>query len=290
MDISLGSSGDFPIGDDKRNTAAKAGSHHLASDKQLVTSSQIQKRLMSGQLLRQRTLPRPIPLEVLNQLDELLDQAIQSMVERKEPAILPPMMWDAILILNRTGIRCSELTHLEAPSQSDDQGCLEQDSNGSWWLLIKAKGTKANKDYRIPIHMDSDVIEAVHRQYLRISDLPDTLGVSYLFRDDKGVLNSTAIRNALRKLAVHLLYEGQPYVITMHQFRHTITHNMFVLTGLMSHITPAPACEYYFFCRPASLMNEIKRLRDKRDNLQREKQQSSPEDEQQNEEQEGREK
>jgi integrase len=244
MDISLDSLGDFPIDDDKQNTAAQVGSHIPGHDKQLFTLKRIQKRLTLGSLSRGIIPPRTIPLEVLVQLDKLLDQAIQSMVEGKEPTILSPMMWDAILILSRTGIRSSELTHLEALSQADQQGCLEQDSSGSWWLLIKAGSTKANKDYRIPIHTYSGVIDAVHRQCLRISDMPDKFGECYLFRDDKGLLSSTAIRMALRKLSKHLTHEGQPYVITMHQFRRTLSQNAFVLGTFMGHTNPS-VCKYY---------------------------------------------
>jgi hypothetical protein len=131
MDISLGSLENFPLDDDKQNTAAQAGSHIPSHDKHLSTLKRIQQRLTLGSLSRGIIPPPIIPLEVLVQLDKLLDQAIQSMIEGKEPAILSPMLWDAILILSRTGIRRCELTHLEAPSQADRQGCLEQDANGS---------------------------------------------------------------------------------------------------------------------------------------------------------------
>ncbi len=277
MDISLGSLENFPLDDDKQNTAAQAGSHIPSHDKHLSTLKRIQKRLTLGSLSRGIIPPRTIPLEVLVQLDKLLDQAIQSMVEGKETTILSPMMWDAILILSRTGIRCSALTHLEAPSQADQQGCLEQDSSGSWWLLIKAKGTKANKDYRIPIHTDSGVIEAVHRQCLRIADIPDILGKHYLFRDDKGLLSSTAIRIALRKLAVHLTYEGQPYVIATHQFRHTLAQKTFVLSKMIRHVNPS-VCQYYVYSRPTFLLKELDRLREKWGNLQHDEEQGGQEE------------
>jgi integrase len=280
MNDSLGSFGDFPIDGDKQDIAAQAGSHNPGSDKHLFTRKQIRERLMSN------PLPRPIPPEVLVQLDKLLDQAIQSMVEGIEPAILSPMMWDALLLLYRTGIRCSELTLLEAPSQADHQGCLEQDSSGSWWLLVKAKDTKLNKDYRIPIQTDSGMIEAVHRQCLRISDFPDILGKRYLFRDDKGLLSSTAIGIALRKLAVHLIYEDQPYKITTHQFRHTLALDMLELSELMGHTSLSPVYLYYAHSRPESLLKELDRLREK---LQRDEEQSEQESEQKDEEQEGQE-
>jgi integrase len=280
MDDSLGSLGDIPAD----------------GSKQEIRYSQAKGSLALGLLPHRGIIPpRPIPPEVLIQLDKLLDQAIRSMVEGKEPAILSPTMWDAILILSRTGIRCSELTHLEASSQADQQGCLEQDSSGSWWLLIKAKGTKAGKEYRIPIHTDSGVIEAVHRQCLRISDIPDILDKHYLFRDDKGLLSSTAIRTALRKLAVHLTYEEQPYVIATHQFRHTIAQKTFELSKfMMGHASPS-ACQNYVYSRPTFLLKELDRLREKWDNLQHDEEQSdeeeqlSQEGEQQIEEQEGQE-
>jgi len=279
MNDSLGSFGDFPIDGDKQDIAAQAGSHNPGSDKHLFTPKQIRERLMTN------PLPRPIPPEVLVQLDKLLDQAIQSMVEGIEPAILSPMMWDALLLLYRTGIRCSELTLLEAPSQADHQGCLEQDSSGSWWLLVKAMGTKANKDSRILIQMDSGVVEAVHRQYLRISDITDIFGKHYLFRDDKGLLSSTAIRIAMRKLAVHLTYEGQPYVIATHQFRYTIAQQMSALSKMMGHASPSVG-QYYVHSRQELLLKDLDQLREK---LQRGEEQADQEGDQQIEEQEGQE-
>lgn len=81
MDISLGSLGDFPLDDDKQNTAAQAGSHIPSHDKQLLSLKRIQKRLTVDSLSRGIIPQRTIPPEVLVQLDMLLDQAIQSMVE-----------------------------------------------------------------------------------------------------------------------------------------------------------------------------------------------------------------
>ena len=44
MDISLGSLGEFPLDDDKQNTAAQAGSHIPSHDKHLLALKRIQKR------------------------------------------------------------------------------------------------------------------------------------------------------------------------------------------------------------------------------------------------------
>jgi hypothetical protein len=70
------------------------------------------------------------------------------------------------------------------------------------------------------------VIEAVRRQQARIKDFPDHFDEHYLFRHKKGVLTYSAIQNALRKLASHLTYEGHPYCIAPHQFRHSIATDM----------------------------------------------------------------
>lgn len=120
-----------------------------------------------------------------------------------------------------------------------------------------------NKDYRIPIQTDSGMIEAVHRQCLRISDFPDILGKRYLFRNDKGLLNSTAIGMALRRLAVHLIYEDQPYMITTKQFRYTLALDMLELSKFMGHISLSPVYLYYDHSRPESLLKELDRLREK---------------------------
>ena len=45
-------------------------------------------------------LPRPIPPDVLDQLDPLIDKAIQAMRSEQESLILAPTFWDAILILS----------------------------------------------------------------------------------------------------------------------------------------------------------------------------------------------
>jgi hypothetical protein len=150
------------------------------------------------------------------------------------------------------------------------------------------------KDYRIPIHTDSGVIEAVHRQCLRIADIPDILDKHYLFRDDKGLLSSTAIRMALRKLSKHLTHEGQPYVIAMHQFRRTLSQNAFVLGTFMGHTNPS-VCKYYLPPSRSLFLKELDRLQEKLDKFQQdeeqpsEAEQSGQEDEQQDEEQEGKE-
>ena len=49
-------------------------------------------------------LPRPIPPDVLEQFDHLLEQAVEAIGEERQPALLHARYWDAILILHRTGM------------------------------------------------------------------------------------------------------------------------------------------------------------------------------------------
>jgi hypothetical protein len=75
-------------------------------------------------------LPRPIPPPVLDQLDLLLDQAIEVMNQGQSPLVLSPTHWDAILILRHTGMRAEDMAHLKAPDEHGRNGCLDQDSDG----------------------------------------------------------------------------------------------------------------------------------------------------------------
>lgn len=210
----------------------------------------------------------PIPPNVLAQLDGLLRQAVQSMRDGQAPLMLSPMMWDAILILRCTGIRCSQLLSLQAPSQAGPQGCFERDENGFWWLLVKPKGMEIGEnDRRVPIHPGSGVFEAFQRQYQRVIDVPDPLGDHPLFRHNKGLLNLAAIQNALRRLAAHLTHEGRPYVITIHQFRHTIVQDMFehngnlsILGAVLGHTYPSSTYYYMHLQRDALAEKFVLRL------------------------------
>jgi len=171
-------------------------------------------------------LPRPIPPDVLDQLDPLLDQAIQDITSGHEPPILEPIFWDAILILRRTGMRYADLAHLKAPSTRNRGGCLGQDGDGDWWVRINAETTKTGREHQIPTVQEDGVVDAILRQSERVKTAPDHFGESFLFRTQQGVLTYTAMCKALNKLSRYLVYAGQPYAITPHQFRHTIATDM----------------------------------------------------------------
>ena len=172
------------------------------------------------------TLPRPIPPDVLHQLDALLEQAIRAIRTSQEIPMLSSVHWDAMLILRQTGMRFEDLAHLKAPDTLGRNGCLDQDPDGYWWIRLHHKISKMGKAHRIPTKMSDGVIEAIRRQQERIKDIPDHFGEHYLFRTEKGVLNYGSFWRALTGIAPYLLHEGHPYRIAPHQFRHTIATEM----------------------------------------------------------------
>ncbi len=175
---------------------------------------------------RPQTLPRPIPPSVLDQLDPLLEKAKKALQEHQEPFLLAPIYWDALLILRHTGMRFEDLAHLKTPDEYGRNGCLDQDSDGYWWLRIEHTNTKMGKDHRIPTRTSDGVIDAIHRQYERSKHLPNHFGAHYLFRTEHGLLSYITFAAALRRLAPFLHYEGHPYVIAPHQFRHSLATDM----------------------------------------------------------------
>ncbi len=175
---------------------------------------------------RPQTLPRPIPPSVLDQLDPLLEKEKKALQEHQEPFLLAPIYWDALLILRHTGMRFEDLAHLKAPDEYGRNGCLDQDSDGYWWLRIEHTNTKMGKDHRIPTRTSDGVIDAIRRQYERSKHLPNHFGAHYLFRTEHGLLSYITFAAALRRLAPFLQYEGHPYVIAPHQFRHSLATDM----------------------------------------------------------------
>ena len=175
---------------------------------------------------RPESLPRPIPPDVLDQFDPLLEQAAQAMKAGQEPFLLAPVFWDALLVLRHTGMRLGDLAHLKTPDEHGKKGCLDQDSEGYWWICIDFTHTKMRRDHRIPTRDADGVVDAIRRQQERAKQFPDHFEGRYLFRMEQGILTGGKMDHALTKLASHLMYEGRPYLITPHQFRHTIATSM----------------------------------------------------------------
>jgi integrase len=175
---------------------------------------------------RPEVLPRPIPPDVLDQFDPLLEQAEKAMKEGQEPLLIAPIFWDALLILRHTGMRFEDLARLKVPDEYGRNGCLDQDSEGYWWLRIEYANTKMGRDHRIPTRASDGLIDAIRRQHERVKHLPDHFDAHYLFRTEKGILTRGQIQLALKKLAPHLKHEEPPYMISPHQFRHSIATDM----------------------------------------------------------------
>ena len=175
---------------------------------------------------RPETFPRPIPPAVLDQFDLLLEKAKKALQEHRETFFLDPIFWDALLILRYTGMRFEDLAHLKAPDEYGRNGCLDQDSDGYWWIRIDHTNTKMGKDHRIPTREVDGVVDAIRRQSERSKQIPNHFGAYYLFRTEHGLLSYVTFAAALRRLAPSLHYEGHPYVIAPHQFRHSLATDM----------------------------------------------------------------
>jgi integrase len=180
---------------------------------------------------RPDTLPRPIPPDVVDQFDALLDKAVAAMKAGEEPPILSPMLWDALLILRRTGMRTEDVCHLKAPDVHGRNGCLDQDAEGYWWIRIDAEDHKMGKDHRIPTRESDGTVDAIRRQVRRIAGVKDHFHKRLLFRNEGGTLTYRAVNRALERLAGQLTFEDKPYKIAPHQFRHTIATDM-IETGM----------------------------------------------------------
>jgi hypothetical protein len=139
-------------------------------------------------LRRPKTYPRPIPPDTLDQFDALLDQTMQAIKSGQAPPLLSPMYWDDLLILRHTGMLSEDLLHLKALDERGHGGCLEQDSEGYWWIRIDWQNTKMKKDHRVPTRMSDGVVEAIRRQSERVKQLPHHFGENYLFRTEQGLL------------------------------------------------------------------------------------------------------
>jgi hypothetical protein len=123
-------------------------------------------------------------------------------------------------------MRFEDLAHLKAPDEHGRNGCLDQDSDGYWWIRIEHTNTKMGKDHRIPTRISDGVIGAIRRQCERSKQVPNHFGEYYLFRTEHGIFPYLTFAVALKRLAPYLQYEDHPYVIAPHQFRHTMATDM----------------------------------------------------------------
>ena len=205
-----------------------------------------------------KILPRPIPLEIKNQLDEYLEDVIIPLLELDQPApIVDPMSWDMIIVLRYTGRRYEDLAHLLADGSNKD--CLRYDLEGDPQLFTDHRIAKIAKDIVIPLaHLKDSkgnniVEEAILRQKKRVNTLgPATVdGYKYLFRrikvENQGYAPNTPLFDKLGNVIIETIEHSffsecvlnklckniplkdennKFYKITPHQFRHTVATEM----------------------------------------------------------------
>lgn len=195
--------------------------------------------------------PRPIPPDVIPRLDALIERARVDMEAGLEPPLLKREFWNGIMILRRTGMRFEDLAHLIAPGSASGKGCLEQDGEGSWWVVVRPDNEKTHRERRIPTLESDGVIAAIRRQQALVADVPDRFGQDYLFRTVRGVLTFSTFRDALTRLGKELMHEGHPYPISPHQFRHTLATDMaqrgvdiYIIKEILGHTSIAMTERY----------------------------------------------
>lgn len=182
---------------------------------------------------QEKTLPKYIPEEVLNQLNQHLDA-------------LPPPYMRMVLVIQECGMRISELCTLRL-------NCLIQDTHGGWFLRYYQ--FKMKKEITIPISNESVAVIQEQQNYIKANLSPD---FEYLFcarrpggvkRGNKGfvkneftpILKTVSIKSfsdvlnwlAREKNICNLL--GQVWHFHPHQFRHTVATRM-INNGVPQHI------------------------------------------------------
>lgn len=204
-----------------------------APDANLITSYDIPNE--------DNRLPRPIPPNILTQLDDYLNKVIPLLEEGKPTPIIEPCYWDAILILRYTGRRTDDLCHLLADNGEND--CLKYDNDNDPQLFLEHSHTKIPKDLYIPLaHLNNhtpygNVVErAILRQKERVFELPPVNDdKKYLFREKKrngdievldySKLNKRVLAKVCKSIPL-VDYDNKSYIITPHQFRHTVATEM----------------------------------------------------------------
>lgn len=179
---------------------------------------------------KEKYLPRYIPSEVINQLNQYLNS-------------LPEPIMRMILVLQESGIRISELCRLRFD-------CLRQDTQGGWFLHYHQ--FKMKKDHSIPISRELAVVIQEQQSFI-VSHFG--LSFEYLFSarmwgsDGKGYLqdefkpkakpmNPKSFNQYLNNFSKDNKIcdlSGKMWIFQPHQFRHTVGTNM-INNGVPQHI------------------------------------------------------
>ena len=208
----------------------------------------------------EETLPRPIPPNIKNQLDDYIENIIIPLLENNQPTpIIKPQYWDLLIVIRNTGRRFEDIAHLIAEHEDKSMECLQYDLDGDPMLYLDHRIAKIPKDLRIPLaHLKDSkginiVEKAILRQIKRVKELaPAPDGYKYLFREikidnrrsgeRKFILdsngnpiidsisydmfsNNVILPNICNQIPLKDI-DGSIYKITAHQFRHTVATEM----------------------------------------------------------------
>lgn len=195
---------------------------------------------------KEEPIPKPIPPNIRVYFDKFLNDTIIPLLEEgKDTPYVSPIFWDMIIIYRHTGIRTEDVTHLIEDSDNSQNGCLK-DTGGNTDLFLSNRISKANQELLIPLnHLDgytkygNIVKRAIMRQRERVKILPpSTDGYKYLFRELKDTSGSEAIADVIADKSIYCRirkicnkiplrnYDNSIYLISPHQFRHTIACEM----------------------------------------------------------------
>lgn len=170
-----------------------------------------------------KPLPRYIPQEVLEQLNQHIED-------------LPESVMRMVLVVQEAGMRISELCRLKFD-------CLRQDSAGDWWLNYYQ--FKMKEDHTISIYREMAAVIQEQQNYIR--DNLDT-SFEYLFCSNtegskpfnpkNKPMGSSTLNRYLKNLSATnniCTASGKPWNFTAHQFRHSVGTRM-INNGVPQHI------------------------------------------------------
>ncbi|MDJ0744023.1 MAG: tyrosine-type recombinase/integrase [Xenococcaceae cyanobacterium MO_167.B27] len=225
--------------------------------------------LPAGLILREdfpkhnRPLPRYIPEEVMQQLNQHLDA-------------LPEQIMRMVLVIQECGLRVSELLNLPI-------NCLRQDAKGDWYIQFMRGKIKC--ETTLPISQELAAVIQEQKQYIRDSFDNKTFnylfcakkqeppGYRHRFRPKPKVMYDKSFISYLKNLAEEFNIcdnSGQPWIFQSHQFRHTVGTRMInnevphhIIQRYLGHTSPTMT-SVYAHIHDKTLKQEIAKYHDSR--------------------------